>query len=234
MHTVRIWDCFVYFQSFFPKAVPFSAQGFESLSLRLLDSFASDNLGASDISLEKGDELFSYKFKARLFNDLITFTVDSTHVEASFKNIRRSGDREIVLRCIDRLIVVLEHLETKVGWLNVSLHAGMESEEIRNDYLKGFGRPEAGFAMGGGLIYKTESEYGKFIRLEVDQSYTYPQAVFIEWRVSELSIPRMFAKTGVIPGLEIPGLDAKSDVWDDLFHLAEIFDLKIATDEQPA
>jgi hypothetical protein len=219
MRTARILECTVDFQSVFPKAYPFSAHGFDALALRLLEAFASEGLNPGDFTLSRGDGLFSYSLKLRLFNDLISFTVDATHVKASFKNIRRNGDREIVLRCLGKFTQALEYLEIKTCLLDVSAHVALDSPEIRDLYLQGFGRPEAGFAMGGGLIYKTENDYCKIVRLEVDQSYTFSEAVFITWRVGELAIPQPFAK---------------SDIWEHLFRLTEIFDLQIATDEPPA
>jgi hypothetical protein len=219
MRTAKILDCTVYFQSFFPKAIPFSTQGFEALALRLLEAFASDGLNPADFTLNKGDELFSYSLKVRLFNDLLFFMLDATHVEISFKNIRRSSDREIVLRCLDNFTQALDHLDIKTAFLNVKAHTALGSTEIRDQYLQGFGRPEAGFTMGGGLLYKTENDFCKLLRLEVDQSYTFSDAVFIDWRASDFVTSQLFAKP---------------DIWEHLFRLAEIFDLHIEIDERPA
>jgi len=219
MRTARILDCTVFFQSIFPKAFPFSAQDFDSLALRLLEAFAPDGLSPADFTLVRGDELFSYSLKVRLFNDLISFTVDATRVEASFKNIRRNGDREIVLRCLTKFTQALDYLNITTCFLGVTAHAALDSPETRDQYLQGFGRPDAGFAMGGGLIYKTENELCKLLRLEVDQSYTFPEAVFIDWRASGFIVSQLFAKSGI---------------WEHLFQLAEIFDLHIEIDERPA
>ena len=43
--------------------MPFSNHEFDILGLRFLEAFAKYNLRPTDITLEKGDELFSYSFK---------------------------------------------------------------------------------------------------------------------------------------------------------------------------
>ena len=215
MLTLRIRDCSIFFQSFFAKPVPFSTQRFEELSLQLLEAFASYNLRPSDISLDRGDGLFSYTLKVSLFSNLVSFMVDASHLEASFRNTNRESDREIVTICLKNILSVLGHLGIEIGSLNVVAHVACESEQLRNDYLKGFGRP--GFTMGGALGYKTDTDYCKSVRLEVDQSYLFPDSLFINWQVSDLTNSYLLSEP---------------HVWRKLFQIAEGFDLNVASDEQ--
>lgn len=207
--TVR--DGWASFRGVYAAPQLLESVNFETLTGTLLKEFSAYNITPTNITLERGDGLFGYSIKAQLFNHLVNFTSTAVNLEASFTRLIRATDRDIAADCLHKLFNMAHAYLADTCIFELGLHAAFDSQKTRDAF---FTRDNpAGLAFVGTLGYKKLLNPEQMIRIQIDQSWVFPEAAYITWT----TIGMKFAQL----------LDS---MWTPFFGLLEPLGLKL-TDE---
>lgn len=209
--TIR--ECSFSFRVVFNAPRSLSALDLKTLTDTLLLSFREYNLTAADISLDRGDGLFSYSVKAQLFNGLMSIIFSATAIDATFTRLLRVADRQLAGACIKKLVEVSGEGLSEFCFLEIALHADFQSKAERDDFFSR--KVDGGLELWGVLGYRQLDDPQQKIRVEVDQSWTYPDGAFLDWRTI---------------GMKLPVLLSFDPIWSKFFSLLEPLGLQLQDD----
>lgn len=209
--TIR--ECSFSFRVFFnaPRSLP--ALDLKTLTETLLSSFREYNLTAADISLDRGDGLFGYSVKAQLFNGLLAIIFNATAINGTFTRLVRAADRELAASCIKKLVEMFGDGLTEFCFFEIAVHADFPSNADRNGFFAR--KADGGLDLCGVLGYKQLEDPQQSIRVEVDQSWSYPDGAFFNWRTI---------------GMKLPVLLSFEPIWAEFFSTLEWFSLELQDD----
>lgn len=209
LQALQIRECSFSFRGFFDRPRPLESIHTTQLAEAFLDTFREYNLSAADIVLEKGDSLFGYSLKAHLYNRLVSINVGAIAVEASFLRLVAIADRRIAAECIKKLIDLFGPLLSQYCFFEAAIHADFSSAKDREDFFSH--HADGGLELGGILAYK-KMDKEHLIRLEIDQSYTYPNGAFIDLRTM---------------GMTLQAFLSSDPIWRRFFDLIEPFHVRL-------
>jgi hypothetical protein len=209
LQTLQIRECSFSFRGFFNEPRPLESINTAQLADAFLDTFREFNLSAADVVLEKGDSLFGYAFKAHLYNRLVSINVGAIAVEASFLRLVAVADRRIAADCIKKLIELFRPLLSQYCFFEAAIHADFSFVKDREDFFSR--NADGGLDLGGILAYKKVDKQ-QLIRLEIDQSYTYPNGAFIDFRTMAMTLEDFLSS---------------DPIWRRFFELVERFNLRL-------
>ena len=209
LETLKIRDCSFSFRAFFDHPRSLESIRATEMAEMFLDAFREYNLSATDVVLEKGDGLFGYSFRAQLFNRLISINVGALAVEGSFSRLLQAVDRRLAAECIKKLTTIFREVLSQYCFFEVALHADFDSAKKREDFLSL--NADGGLELGGILAYK-KLDNEQLIRVEIDQSYTFENGVFIDFRTM---------------AMRLDALLSSDPIWRTFFQLIEGFDLRL-------
>lgn len=210
--ALAIRDCAFLFQGSFAQPRPLPSIDLKSLTDKFLSTFQEYNLTATDISFDRGDSLFGYSLKAGLFNGLVSFNVRALSIEGTFNRMLRAADRRLAADCIKKLVEIFREGLSEFCYFEIALHADFNSPKERLDFFSR--KAQGGLAIVGILGYRQLDDQQR-IRLEIDQSYTFPDGAFIGCRTI---------------GMKLATLLSFDPIWGTFFSLTEAFDLQLQDD----
>jgi hypothetical protein len=208
LQKLQVRECSFSFRGFFDRPRSLESINTTQLADAFLDTFREYNLSAADVVLEKGDSLFGYSFKAHLYNRLVSINVGAIAVEASFLRLVALADRRIAAECIKKLIELFRPQLSQYCFFEAAIHADFSAAKDREDFF--FRNAEGGLDLGGILAYKKMDK--ELIRLEIDQSYTYANGAFIDFRTM---------------GMTLQDFLSSDPIWRRFFELTERFHLRL-------
>jgi hypothetical protein len=213
VQSLAIRECSFAFRVSFAAPRSFETVSFKDLTDVLLAEFREYNLTAADISLDRGDGLFGYSLKTQLFNGLISFVITATAVDSTFTRLLRVADRQLAAACIKKLIEIFGDKLSGFCFFEIALHADFQSQTVRNEFFSR--KVGEGLQLWGMLGYKQLDDPQQTIRLEVDQSWTYPDGAFFNWRTI---------------GMKLPMLLSFDPIWNNFFSILKPFGLQLQDD----
>lgn len=213
VHALAIRECSFAFRAAFAAPRSFETVSFKDLTDALLAKFREYNLTATDISLDRGDGLFGYSLKTQLFNGLISFVISATAVDSNFTRLLRNADRQLAAACINKLIEIFSDKLSEFCFFEIALHADFPSAAVRNEFFSR--KADEGLQLWGMLGYKQLDDPQQTIRLEVDQSWTYPDGAFFDWRTI---------------GMKLPMLLSFDPIWSNFFSILKPLGLQLQDD----
>lgn len=186
---------------------------FEALTATILKEFSPYHITPTNITLENVDGLFNYSIKAHLFNHLINFTSTAVNLEAGFTRLIRATDRAIAADCLRKLVAIGRDYLGDNCLFDVGLHAAFDSQKTRDAF---FTRENpAGLAFVGTLGYKKFPNSEQMIRIQIDQSFVFPEAAYITWTTI---------------GMTFAQLLEPDPIWTPFFTMLEPLGLKLSDD----
>ncbi len=209
LETLKIRECTFSFRGFFDRPRSLESIRTNQIADAFLDTFREYNLSAADILLEKGDSLFGYSLKAHLFNRLLFINVGAIAVEGTFNRLLGAADRRLAAECIKKLAEVFREGLSQYCFFEAALHADFDSAKKRGDFFSL--NADGGLELGGILAYK-KLDNQQLIRVEIDQSFTFENGVFIDFRTM---------------GMRLDALLSSDPIWGRFFQLIEGFDLRL-------
>jgi hypothetical protein len=210
--ALAVRECAFLFRGFFAQPQPLLSIDLKSITDKFLSTFKEYNLTATDISFDRGDSLFGYSLKAGLFNGLVSFNVGAMSIEGTFSRLLRATDRRLAADCIKKLVEIFSEGLSEFCYFEIALHADFNSTKERLDFFSR--KAQGGLATVGILGYRQLDDQ-QSIRLEIDQSYTFPDGAFIGWRTI---------------GMKLAKLLSFDPIWATFFSLIEAFDLQLQDD----
>ncbi len=211
--VLTIRDGWATFKGYYSAAQLLQSVDFATLTGTVLKEFSPYHITPSNITLERGDGLFGYSIRTHLFNHLINFTSTAVNLEASFRNLIRATDREIAADCLHKLINIGRDYLSDICVFDFGLHAAFDSQRTRDAY---FTRENpAGLAFVGTLGYKKLPNPEQMIRIQIDQSFVFPEGAYITWTTL---------------GMKITQLLEPDSIWTPFFAMLEPLGLQL-TDE---
>jgi hypothetical protein len=210
VEKLAIRECSFSFRTMFAEPRPLETVNLKKLTDTLLVSFREYNLNASDITMDRGDYLFGYSIKAQLFGGLISFVIGATGVDGNFSRLVGVADRQLAAAGIRKLIEAFGDGLSEFCFMEIALHADFQSADRRKAFFSR--KVQEGLEEWGLLGYKHLDDPQQKIRVEVDQSWTYPGGAFFDWRTI---------------GLKRATLLSFDPIWGKFFALLEPFDLEL-------
>jgi hypothetical protein len=207
--TVR--DGWASFKGYYAAPQLLQSINLETLTGTFLKEFSSYHITPTNITLERGDGLFGYSIKAHLFNHLINFASTAVNLEASFTRLIRATDRTIAADCLRKLINMGRDYLGDICVFELALHAAFDSQKTRDGFLTR--ENPAGLAMVGTLGYKKLPNPEQMIRFQIDQSWVFPEAVYITWTTL---------------GMKFAQLTEPDPMWTPFFAMLEPLGLKLS------
>jgi hypothetical protein len=209
VETLKIRECSFSFRAFFERPRPLSSVNTTELADAFLETFRDQNLSAADITLEKGDSLFGYSFKAHLYTRLVSITLGAIAVEGAFLRLLAIADRRIAAECIKRLVELFRPELSQSCFFEAAIHADFSSLKAREEFFSR--NAHAGLEVGGLLGYKKLGNQ-QLIRVQIDQSFTYGDGAFI-----------LFSTVG----MTLETFLSSDPIWRRYFELIERFGLRL-------
>jgi len=209
---LAVRDCGFLFQGAFAQPRPLSSIDLKQITDKFLSTFQEYNLTATDISLDRGDSLFGYSLKAQLFNGLVSFNLGAISIEGKFTRLLRAADRRLAADCIKKLVEIFREGLSEFCYFEIVLHADFSSSKERVDFFSR--KAQGGLDIVGILGYRQLDDQ-QTIRLEIDQSYTFPDGAFIAWKTI---------------GMKLTTLLSSEPIWATFFSLIEVFNLQLKDD----
>jgi len=210
---LSILDCSATFRGVYTNPQLLQSINLEKLTKSVLNEFRTYNIAPTDITLENGDGLFSYSIKAHLFNRLITFTSTAVNLEASFARLIRGSDRKIGADCLRKIVAIGRDYLTDNCYFEIGVHAAFASETSRDAFF--MQDNESHLQLVGTLGYRKLADSDQMVRLQVDQSWVFPNAAYITWTTI---------------GMKLTQLLEPETIWTPFFQMLEPLRLKL-TDE---
>src|SRR5437016_1071613 len=105
MFTVLVKEFALNTEHAFTRALPYEEVGFTTLCEAMLKAFGSA-LRMTDISLDRGDQLYNYRLSFRMFNGAVDVILTSAGATAAF----RDGRNKAALQTVGGCIIALEAL----------------------------------------------------------------------------------------------------------------------------
>lgn len=209
LETLKIRECGFSFRGSFDRPRSLESLRTTELADAFLETFREQNLSAADIMLENGDSLFGYSLKAYLYSRLVSINVGAMAVEGAFLRLLTAADRHIAAECIKKVIELFKPALLPVCFFEAFIHADFSSAKAREEFLSR--HADAGLELGGVLGYK-KVEDQQFIRIQIDQSYTYGNGAFIHFSTL---------------GMRLETFLSSDPIWHRFFELTERFALRL-------
>jgi hypothetical protein len=209
LQTLTIRDCSFAFRAFFERPRSLESVHLSQMAEAFLDTFREYNVSAADVILEKGDGLFGYSLKAYLFNRLLSINVGAIAVEGTFLRLLAVADRRLAAECIKKLIELFRPVLSQYCSFEAAVHADFNSRTERENFFRD--KAQGGLDFGGILAYK-KLEDQQVIRIEIDQSYTFENGAFIDFRTMAITLEQLLSS---------------DPIWSRFFKLIEGFYLTL-------
>ena len=209
--TVR--DGWASFNGYYAAPRLLQSVNLETLTSTVINEFRPYHITPTDITLDRGDGLFGYSIKAHLFNHLINFTSTALNLEATFTRLIRATDRKITADCLHKLVNLAHDYLSDNCVFNLGLHTAFDSQKTRDAFFTRENTADLAFV--GTLGYKKLPNSEQMIRIQIDQSWLFPEAAYITWTTI---------------GVKIAQLLEPDPLWTPFFATLEPFGLQL-TDE---
>jgi len=209
LETLKIRDCGFSFRGSFDGPRSLESLHATEVANAFLETFREQNLSAADVILDKGDSLFGYSLKAYLYGRLVSINLGAIAVEGSFLRLLSAADRHIAAECIKKVIELFKPALSPVCFFEAAIHADFRSAKAREEFFSR--HAGAGLDLGGVLGYK-KVEDQEFIRVSIDQSYTYANGAFIHLSTLGMRLERFLSS---------------DPIWHRFFELTERFALRL-------
>ena len=207
--TIR--DCSLAFRAFYSPPRAFERSRLNGFASRLLEQFGLNTLQPKDLVLDSGDQLYRYALRATLYNGLMIFSLSAQTADANFNRLVRRADRTLAVNCLHTMIEACNDGLSDECYAEAGVNAAFASPEERRKFFSQ--RVTNGIDSAGILAYKQVGGPNQLVRLEIDQSWAYPDAAYLVWKTIGMRLNE--------------AMELKTDqVWTSVFDLMRPFDLE--------
>jgi hypothetical protein len=203
--NLTIRDCSLAFKGFYSPACIFERSRIERLATSMLERFSANNLQPTDLTLDTGDELYRYLLRVTLFNRLTTFAISAQTAEANFTRLLSQADRALAANCLDTMVNVSKDGLSDHCYVEANVHASFTSPAEREEFFSR--RVTDGIDMAGILGYKSIGNPDQLVRIEIDQSWVYPDAAYLVWKTIGMPLARV--------------VESPLQLWDIMFDVTQ-------------
>ncbi len=196
MPPITIHSFEVKLETFFKQPILFRDAALDDMAQGFLRAFAKYGLKHSNISLNRGDEVYQFDMSIVLFGSNGDLTISADKVTIELRNAMSRNDLEIVMSCLE---TTQASVSKWTGERRTNIHATAQVKatpgELPNGgFLRQFARPERGIPTGGTVaLFETELWPDK-IKLLAEPSFLHEGGIFLSWFAvadGELTLARL-------------------------------------------
>jgi len=179
--TTRLVE--VLLQTHFKKPVLNRDAHYDNVALKCWEAYSSYGLTPTDIKVQTGDIGFNHQLFFQLFNGNGTFKVTAEKAEVFLKNAVGRSDFDIIVDCINKFygqVPLPEYTHTAV---TASAHSQTTPDEYKK-YMAQFTNPEKKIIHGGAIVHALCEGWPSPIRMTMEPSVVYSDAIFFTWQTT--------------------------------------------------
>ena len=165
----------------FQTPIPFEKDSLRNMASAALGAFGQFNLRPDQVFQRIGDALFDYELSFSLFNGQATFRIGAERALVYVQNARDRRDAEVVSQCLGSAAECFQVNPVSRIALHGNCHALFESEAGSEAFFKAFADSAQDIVDGGRIAFVQEKEWIAPVRISVERSIAFKNAVFIMW-----------------------------------------------------
>ena len=165
----------------FQTPVPFEKDSLKNIANAALGAFGQFSLRPNQIFQRIGDALFDYELSFSLFNGQASFRIGAERAFVNVQNARGRRDAEVVLQCLVSAAECFQANPVSRIALHGNCHALFEPEAACEAFFKTFADAAQDIVDGGRIAFVQENGWIAPVRITVERSIAFKNAVFITW-----------------------------------------------------